>query len=36
MRVVGWGEHRPLAPGSSREANARNRRVELVLSRAAG
>lgn len=36
MRVVGWGEHRPLAPGSSREANARNRRVELVLSRSDG
>ena len=36
MRVVGWGEHRPLAPGSSREANAKNRRVELVLSQSDG
>ena len=32
MRVVGWGEHRPLVKGTTKEANARNRRVELVLS----
>ena len=31
MRVVGWGEHRPLVPGTGKAANARNRRVELIL-----
>ena len=36
MRVVGWGEHKPLIPGQSDEANARNRRVELVLLRGQG
>lgn len=32
MRVVGYGEHRPIATGKSAKAMARNRRVELVLS----
>ncbi|MEZ6197612.1 MAG: OmpA family protein [Planctomycetota bacterium] len=32
MRVVGYGEHRPVVSGGSKEALARNRRVELVLS----
>ena len=31
MRVVGYGEHRPIAPGKSKAANAKNRRVEIVL-----
>lgn len=31
MRVVGYGEHRPLVPGTSKAANAKNRRVEIVL-----
>ncbi len=31
MRVVGYGEHRPLMPGKSKAANAKNRRVEIVL-----
>ena len=36
MRVVGWGEHNPVQTGVSASANAKNRRVELVLSRAGG
>ena len=32
MRVVGYGEHRPLSSGSTSKALARNRRVELVLT----
>ena len=31
MRVVGYGEHRPLVPGRTKAANAKNRRVEIVL-----
>ncbi len=31
MRVVGYGEHKPVMPGKSKAANAKNRRVEIVL-----
>ncbi len=33
MDVVGFGRSRPLDPGSSEEAHAHNRRVELVIQR---
>lgn len=32
MRVVGYGEHRPLAKGSTAKSLAKNRRVELILT----
>ena len=32
MRVVGYGEHRPIARGKTNSALARNRRVEIVLT----
>lgn len=35
MRVVGYGEHHPVVKGSDEKSLARNRRVEILLYRAA-
>ncbi|WP_366658597.1 OmpA family protein [Fodinicurvata sp. EGI_FJ10296] len=36
LAAAGFGEHQPIAEGTSPEALARNRRIELQLDRAAG